>query len=78
MSQVVLVIDKVELKVLEGCTECKLFYRSSDPYHPQWGGGWKVKDFSLEYSMLDILRTISLSAYVEWDDYLPDIEYNLN
>lgn len=48
-------------------TICNLFYTSSEPDNPFWGGGWKNKSFSKTKNIVEFMNE-EIANYIDWDN----------
>jgi len=67
MANTLTAIIKVEFLFEPEITHCNIFYKSTEPGNPFWGGGWKTKSFPKTKSVIDILKEDS-GDYILWSD----------
>lgn len=71
MANVQTEIKKVEFIIEKELTHCNVYYKSSEPSNPFWGGGWKTKTFPSSVSAADILtdekNVHGFSDYIMWN-----------
>lgn len=60
-------IRLIEFVINEEETTCNLFYTSSEPDNPFWGGGWKNKAFNKGVSIVDFIN-LEVSNFLDWDN----------
>jgi hypothetical protein len=60
-------IIKVEFLFEPEITHCNIFYKSTEPGNPFWGGGWKTKSFPKTKSAIDIINK-DCTNYIMWND----------
>jgi hypothetical protein len=56
----------IEFVINEDETICNLFYTSSEPDNPFWGGGWMNKSFHPKRSIVEFINS-DVPNYLEWD-----------
>lgn len=56
----------IEFVINKDETICNLFYTSSEPENPIWGGGWMNKSFSPGVSIVDFINA-EIPNYIEWN-----------
>lgn len=66
MADVHTEIRLIEFVINPDETICNLFYTSSEPDNPVWGGGWKHKQFSAEIPVADFCNA-EVPNYLYWD-----------
>lgn len=78
MSNVKTTIKRVEFIIEDELTHCNIFYQSSEPGNPFWGGGWKTKTFGKSVSAADILsdkkNKYGFIDYITWDNGRKGVE----
>lgn len=57
----------IEFVINDEETICNLFYTSSEPDNPHWGGGWKNTSFHKEVTIIDFMATV-LEGFLAWDN----------
>lgn len=67
MGNVQTTIGKIEFIIKDELTHCNLFYSSTEPDNPAWGGGWKTKTFPKSKTVIDILKD-DVANYLEWSN----------
>lgn len=65
MANVVTEIKLIEFVINDDETICNLFYTSSEPSNPFWGGGWKNTSFNKKTSIVDFINS-KLDDYLHW------------
>jgi len=60
-------VIKVEFLIEPELTHCNIFYKSTEPGNPFWGGGWKTKTFPKSKPAIDILKE-DVADYLMWND----------
>jgi hypothetical protein len=73
MANTQVAVIKVEFLFEPEITHCNVFYKSTEPGNPFWGGGWKTKSFPKSKSAIDILKEDS-ADYMMWNDGQTEIE----
>lgn len=70
MANVQTAIKRLEFIIEDELTHCNIFYESSEPGNPFWGGGWKTKTFGKSVSAAAILTDSKhgLSDYIMWNN----------
>jgi hypothetical protein len=66
MSNCQTTIRLIEFVINEDETICNLFYTSTEPGNPFWGGGWMNKYFSSESNIVDFINC-EIGNYLEWN-----------
>lgn len=59
-------IKKVEFIFDDESTHCNVLYKSSEPDHPVWGGGWKTKTFPKTKNAVQIINE-DIKDYLYWN-----------
>jgi hypothetical protein len=73
MANVQTFIKRIEFSFQEESTVCNIFYSSSEPGHPVWGGGWKTKNFPASKTALSIIME-DAGDYLCWVDGREEID----
>lgn len=60
-------VERIEFIIQPELTICNIFYSSSEPGNPFWGGGWKTKTFPASKTCIDILKE-DVGDYIIWND----------
>ena len=66
MANAQIEIKQIEFIIEDELTHCNVFYKSSEPENPIWGGGWVTKTFPKSSSAVDIL-TEHVKDYISWN-----------
>lgn len=67
MANAQLEIRLIEFVVNPEETICNLFYTSSEPDNPFWGGGWKNKTFPKSTSIVAFILK-EVDDFLQWDN----------
>lgn len=67
MANCKVTIRLIEFVINEEETICNLFYTSSEPDNPFWGGGWKNKTFSKNINIVEFISE-EIDGYIYWDN----------
>lgn len=67
MANVQTEIRLIEFVINKDETICNLFYTSSEPDNPFWGGGWKNKSFASGVSIVDFIN-LEAANYLDWNN----------
>jgi len=60
-------IRLIEFVINEDETICNLFYTSTEPDNPFWGGGWMNKSFTPDISIVDFINS-EATDYLQWNN----------
>ena len=58
-------VRRIEFFIEDEITHCNLFYTSTEPGNPAWGGGYKTKSFPASKSIVDFINE-EVPDYLLW------------
>ena len=69
MANVLTEIKRIECIIEDELTHCNIFYKSSEPGNPFWGGGWKTKSYPKSASVVNIFNDpYGIAEYMMWSN----------